>query len=159
QTVADLTAEGRPIPQHPGHGVVAALVEAHGRPGRAAGRGFYDYPEGGRKRLWPGLGDLYPLRDPQLPQDDLMDRLLLCQSLEAVRCLDEGVLTSVADANLGSVYGWGFPPFKGGVLQFINDRGLAAFAARSRELAERWGDRFAPPASLEERARRGQPYA
>ncbi len=146
QTAKDLAAEGKETPQHPAFGVVDAMV-AESRLGKAHGAGFYDYPPDGKKLLWPGLRDLFP-PNGQLPQEEMIERLLFVQALETVRCLEEGVLRSVADANIGSIFGWGFAPFKGGTLQYINDSGLPAFVARSRELAARYGDRFQPPALL-----------
>ena len=83
---------------------------------------------------------------------------MFVQALETVRCFDEGVLTSVADASIGSIFGWGFAPFKGGTLQYINDYGVAAFVERSRQLAARYGDRFAPPATLVEMAKQGKSF-
>jgi len=88
----------------------------------------------------------------------MIDRLLFVQALETVRCLDEGVLTSVADANIGSVFGWGFAPFHGGTLQFINAYGLERFVARAEALAARYGERFTPPERLRDMARRGEVF-
>ncbi|MCB9139811.1 MAG: enoyl-CoA hydratase/isomerase family protein [Caldilineaceae bacterium] len=151
QAVADGQATA-----HPGHAVVDKML-ALDRPGRGAGRGFYAYG-GGEKRLWPGLAEYFPPASAQLPQQEMIDRLLFVQSLETVRCLDEGVLRSVADANLGSILGWGFAPFHGGTLQFINAYGLADFVARAQELAATYGDRFTPPPSLIERALNGEAF-
>lgn len=156
QTAKDLAAEGKEIPQHPAFPVVDAMV-AESRLGKAHGAGFYDYPADGKKLLWPGLRDLFP-PNGQLPQAEMIERLLIVQALETVRCLEEGVLRSAADANIGSIFGWGFAPFKGGTLQFINDYGLPAFVARSRELAAKYGDRFAPPPLLMEMADRGEQF-
>ena len=157
QTARDLEAEGRPVSAHPAYAVLDTMLEA-GRAGRAHGGGFYAYPEGEDKHLWAGLADRFEPVDARLDQKTLMDRLLYVQALETVRCLDEGVLRSVADANIGSIFGWGFAPFRGGTLQFINAVGLQAFVERSRALADRFGDRFTPPASLVERAATGELY-
>ena len=89
-----------------------------------------------------------------MPLADIKERLLFVQAIETVRCLDEGVLTTSRDANIGSIFGIGFPAWTGGVLQYINGYGLPAFVARARELAQAYGDRFLPPASLIERAAR-----
>ncbi len=148
QTIADLTAEGRPIPQHPGWDVIRRMAVELGRPGRAGGGGFYDYPDGAPKRLWAGLVQQFPHGAAQPPDADLRDRLLYIQALESVRCLEEGVIEAARDANIGSVLGIGFPRWTGGTLQFINSVGLPAFVARARELAARYGERFAPPARL-----------
>jgi 3-hydroxyacyl-CoA dehydrogenase/enoyl-CoA hydratase/3-hydroxybutyryl-CoA epimerase len=161
QTRKDLAAAGLPYPEHPGEAVLRRLCDL-GRNGKKAGRGFYDYAEGGRdKRLWPGLAELYPARadQPEQPeQRELIDRLMFAQANEAARCLEEGVLRSVADANVGSILGWGFAPFQGGALQFINVVGLPAFVARCRELAARHGQRFAPAALLVRMAEAGERF-
>jgi 3-hydroxyacyl-CoA dehydrogenase/enoyl-CoA hydratase/3-hydroxybutyryl-CoA epimerase len=91
----------------------------------------------------------------QPEQRELIDRLLFAQANEAARCVQEGVLRSVADGNIGSIFGWGFAPFHGGALQFINARGAAAFVARSRELAARFGARFEPAAVVVQQAQDG----
>jgi 3-hydroxyacyl-CoA dehydrogenase/enoyl-CoA hydratase/3-hydroxybutyryl-CoA epimerase len=159
QTEADLAAEGRAVPNGPAWGLVRDLVDA-GRGGRADGGGFYDYPEQGRKHLWPGLGTLLELpADPHLPQEDVRDRLLFAQALEAIRAVEDGIVTSTTQANVGSVLGIGFPPATGGVLQLVNGYaegvGPTAFAERADQLRARYGDRFAPPALLREKAATG----
>jgi 3-hydroxyacyl-CoA dehydrogenase/enoyl-CoA hydratase/3-hydroxybutyryl-CoA epimerase len=141
QTRKDLAAEGKPYMDHPGEGVLRQLCEI-GRVGKKAGKGFYDWPaegERGEKRLWPGLGGLFPVKPEQPDQRELIDRLLYAQANEAARCLQEGVLRSVADGNVGSILGWGFAPFLGGALQFVNHVGPARFVERCRELAARYG--------------------
>ncbi len=158
QTVKDFAANGEQAPSMAAYDLVEKMVESHKRLGKAAGKGFYEYPEKGGKHLWPGLGDLAAQGVDAMPLDDMKDRLMFTQALETVRCLDEGVLNSVADANVGSILGWGFAPFKGGSLQFINDRGLQPFVERARELAAAHGDRFIPPESLVARAQRGEEY-
>ncbi|MFN9746846.1 MAG: 3-hydroxyacyl-CoA dehydrogenase NAD-binding domain-containing protein, partial [Betaproteobacteria bacterium] len=152
---ADLAAEGRPWAEHPGMAVARALCGL-GRVGRKAGRGFYDYDDaGGGKRLWPGLAALYTPAPRQPPMRELVDRLLFAQAVEAARCLEEGVLRSATDGNVGSILGWGFAPCHGGTLRFIDAMGAAAFAARARELAARHGPRFEPPALVQAHARAG----
>jgi len=146
QTRKDLAAEGRSVPEHPGLGVIRQLCEL-GRIGKKAGKGFYDYSAEG-KSLWPELGRLYPLAAEQPAQQELIDRLMFVQANEAARCWEEGVLRTVADANVGSIFGWGFAPFHGGVLQFVNAMGTRAFVARARALAQRHGARFEPAAVL-----------
>jgi len=158
QTRKDYAAEGRAYEPHPGEAVLRQLCEL-GRVGRKAGRGFYDWPaegEAGDKRLWPGLAGLFPPSADQPAQQELIDRLLYAQANEAARCLDEGVLRSVADANVGSILGWGFAPFLGGVLQFVNHVGPASFVERSRGLAARHGARFEPAAGIVALATQGQ---
>lgn len=148
QTRKDLAAEGKAMPEHPAFAVIARMVEEFERPGKAAGGGFYDYPAGGRKHLWTGLGEHFMQSEAPLAAADVRDRLLYIQAIETVRCLEENVLLSVADANIGSIFGIGFAAWTGGALQFINQTGLPAFVARARYLAEQYGERFAPPALL-----------
>jgi 3-hydroxyacyl-CoA dehydrogenase/enoyl-CoA hydratase/3-hydroxybutyryl-CoA epimerase len=155
QTIADLSAEGRPIPQHPGWEVIDRMANHFKRPGRAGGGGYYDYPADAPKQLWSGLRSAFPSREGGVPHQDVRDRLLYVQALEAVRCMEEGVIASARDANIGSIQGIGFPRWTGGTLQYINSVGLQAFADRARELAARYGDRFEPPKLLLDRARSG----
>src|SRR5690606_23467832 len=135
QTMKDFAAEGRTLPEHPSWVVMETMVGL-GRKGKAAGEGFYEYPkDGGKKFLWPGLSQHFELAPVQLPQHELVDRLLYAQSIETVRCMEEGVFTSVADGNIGSIFGWGFAPYSGGTLQYINHIGAETFVARAKELA------------------------
>ncbi|MFE3118522.1 3-hydroxyacyl-CoA dehydrogenase NAD-binding domain-containing protein [Streptomyces niveus] len=146
---------------HPADAVIDRMVDEFGRPGRAGGAGFYDYADdGSRTGLWPGLREHFTKPDTDVPFTDLKERMLFSEALDSVRCLDENVLTTVADANIGSVMGIGFPPWTGGVLQFINgyEGGLPGFVARARELARTYGERFEPPASLVAKAERGETY-
>ncbi|MBI5256140.1 MAG: enoyl-CoA hydratase/isomerase family protein [Burkholderiales bacterium] len=156
QTKKDLAAEGKTYASHPGEAVLRQLCEI-GRVGKKAGKGFYDWTESGRT-LWPGLKDLYPLAAEQPAQAELIDRLMFAQANEAARCYEEGVLRSVADANIGSIFGWGFAPFQGGALQFINAMGPAKFVARARELAAKHGPRFAPAGVVVKLAEEGKRF-
>ena len=142
QTRKDLAAEGRAYVEHPGESVLRQMCEL-GRIGRKANLGFYDWTDAGRS-LWPGLAQLFPVAARQPPQRELIDRLMFVQANEAARCVEEGVLRSVADANVGSIFGWGFAPFHGGALQFVNAMGAKRFVARARELAQAHGPRFEP---------------
>src|SRR4051812_11821118 len=153
-------AEGGTWQPHPGFAVVDHMLEA-GRPGKLRGAGFYDYADGKRAGLWPGLKDAFGGTNTGLPFEDLKERMLFAEALESVKCLDEGVIESVADANIGSIFGIGFPGWTGGVLQYINGYagGVPGFVARARELAEAYGERFEPPASLVEKAERGEVYS
>jgi 3-hydroxyacyl-CoA dehydrogenase / enoyl-CoA hydratase / 3-hydroxybutyryl-CoA epimerase len=148
---------------HPSEQVIDRMLDEFQRPGRLEGAGFYEYEDGKRTRLWPGLRDAFPpVSDPsQINLKDLEERMMFIESIETVKCLDEGVIESVADANIGSIMGIGFPGWSGGVLQYINgyDGGLPGFVARARELAQRYGERFEPPASLVEKAERGEIYS
>jgi 3-hydroxyacyl-CoA dehydrogenase/enoyl-CoA hydratase/3-hydroxybutyryl-CoA epimerase len=148
---------------HPAEQVIDRMLDEFQRPGRLEGAGFYEYEDGKRTRLWPGLRQAFPpVADPsQLSLKDLEERMMFVESIETVKCRDEGVIESVADANIGSIMGIGFPGWSGGVLQYINgyEGGVPGFVARARELAERYGDRFEPPASLVEKAERGEIYS
>ncbi|MFF4741030.1 3-hydroxyacyl-CoA dehydrogenase NAD-binding domain-containing protein [Streptomyces sp. NPDC001262] len=145
---------------HPADTVIDRMVEEFGRPGRSGGAGFYDYVDGKRAGLWPGLAEHFGRAGAAVPFEDLKERMLFSEALDSVRCLEEGVLTSVADANIGSVLGIGFPGWTGGVLQYINgyEGGLPGFAARARELQAAYGERFAPPALLLEKAEKGETF-
>ena len=114
QTRKDLAAEGKDYAEHPGESVLRQMCEL-GRIGRKANLGFYDWTDAGRS-LWPGLAEMFPVAAAQPTQRELIDRLLFVQANEAARCVEEGVLRSVADANVGSIFGWGFAPFHGGAL-------------------------------------------
>ncbi len=152
---AAVEAEGGTWTPHPSEVVIDTLIDEYERSGRAAGKGFYDYDESGhRTRLWPGLRERFASGTTDLPMQDLQERMLFAEAIDAVRCLDDGVLTSVPDANIGSLQGIGFPPWTGGVLQYINgyDGGPAGFVDRARELARSYGSQFEPPASLVELA-------
>jgi 3-hydroxyacyl-CoA dehydrogenase/enoyl-CoA hydratase/3-hydroxybutyryl-CoA epimerase len=161
-TKAGIEAEGGTWVDHPANAVVDRMLE-EGRPGKLRGAGFYEYEEGKRTGLWKGLRDLFPpVEDPSaISLRDLQERMLFAEALESVKCLDEGVIESVADANIGSIMGIGFPGWTGGVLQFINgyEGGPAGFVARANELAATYGERFSPPASLVELASRGETYS
>ncbi|MFD5892595.1 MULTISPECIES: 3-hydroxyacyl-CoA dehydrogenase NAD-binding domain-containing protein [unclassified Streptomyces] len=146
---------------HPADAVIDRMVDDFGRPGRAGGAGFYDYADdGGRVGLWPGLREHFTKPDADVPFTDMKERMLFSEALDTVRCLDENVLTTVADANIGSIMGIGFPAWTGGVLQYINgyEGGLPGFVARARELAATYGERFSPPASLVAKAERGETF-
>lgn len=158
QARKDLEAEGKPAPQHPSFAVVDVLLNEYKRPGKAAGGGFYDYPQGAPKHLWPELKSRFEKADGQIAAQDVRDRLLFIQAIETVRCLEEGVLLSTADANIGSIFGIGFAAWSGGALQFINQYGLKDFIARAQYLAEQYGERFDPPALLLDKASRGQSF-
>jgi 3-hydroxyacyl-CoA dehydrogenase/enoyl-CoA hydratase/3-hydroxybutyryl-CoA epimerase len=147
---------------HPAEQVIDEMVH-RGRPGRLAGAGFYQYENGKRTCLWSGLKEAYPpvQNAASIDLTDLKERMLIVEALETVRCRDEGVIESVADANVGSILGIGFPGWTGGVLQYINgyDGGLPGLVIRASDLARRYGERFEPPVSLVELAARGGTYA
>ena len=138
---------------HPAEAVVNKMIEI-GRPSRLKGAGFYEYVDGKRVGLWEGLAETFNSGSSTPPLQDMIDRMLFAEALETQKCLDEGVLTSTADANIGSIMGIGFPPYTGGSAQFIVGyqgalgTGKDAFVARAKELAAKYGDRFTPPESL-----------
>ncbi len=158
QTAKDLQAEGKAVPTHPATAVIDLLVNEYKRVGKAAGGGFYEYPNGGQKYLWPELKSRFERPDQRISPQDVRDRLLFIQAIETVRCVEEGVLMSTADANVGSIFGIGFAAWSGGALQFINQYGLNDFIARARYLAEQYGERFTPPALLLEKAAQGDVF-
>ncbi|MBL4982838.1 3-hydroxyacyl-CoA dehydrogenase NAD-binding domain-containing protein [Pseudomonas fluorescens] len=158
QTAKDLQAEGKAMPNHPATAVIDLLVNEYKRTGKATGGGFYDYPAGGQKHLWPELKNRFEQPGKQISPQDVRDRLLFIQAIETVRCVEEGVLMSTSDANVGSIFGIGFAAWSGGALQFINQYGLNDFIARARYLAEEYGERFSPPALLLEKAARGEVF-
>jgi len=155
QTRADLEAEGKRWTPAPGQSVIERMVKEFGRPGRAGGAGFYEYPKDGRKFLWPGLKQHFAKPGVAYDFEELKERLLYRQALESARCLEEGVLETVHDANIGSIFGIGFPAWAGGALQYINHVGPAKFVARAEALAKKYGERFAPPRSVQEKAQKG----
>jgi 3-hydroxyacyl-CoA dehydrogenase/enoyl-CoA hydratase/3-hydroxybutyryl-CoA epimerase len=142
QTRADMAAAGQRHEASRGELFVERLVQEYRRPGRAGGGGFYDYPPGEPKRLWSGLK---AFERPDAPADvaELSQRLLYRQSIEAARCLAEGVLGSVHEANIGSIFAIGFPAWTGGAIQYIASEGLARFEANAAALAARHGERYA----------------
>jgi 3-hydroxyacyl-CoA dehydrogenase/enoyl-CoA hydratase/3-hydroxybutyryl-CoA epimerase len=157
QTRTDLKAEGKAYEPGSGELLVERMVKTLKRAGRASGGGFYEYPAGQRKRLWVELKGLF--EDPRLQWDlqDVKDRLLYRQSVETARCLAEGVLTSAHDANIGSIFGIGFPAWTGGALQFIYGQGIEAFERRCDVLARRFGRGFLLDGAAREAIRRFQP--
>lgn len=141
-----------------GFPVMRRFVEELDRKGKRFGKGFYDYPEGAKKYLWPGLAEVYPLLEKQPPVQEVIDRLLYRQALESARCLEEGVLDHPADADIGSIFGWGFPAWTGGTLSFIDTVGIRNFVAECDRMADSYGDRFEVSDWLRERAERGESF-
>lgn len=160
--------DGTPYEEHPGSAVVAKMIEI-GRPSRLKGAGFYEYDENGRRQgLWSGLGEVFPVAEQQIPLRDVKDRILFLEALETAKCFEEGVITSAAAANIGSIMGIGFPPNTGGAAQFMTGYqdpedtdapiGLAAFCARADELADAYGERFRPSAYLRDLVAKGESF-
>ncbi|HVZ44677.1 MAG TPA: 3-hydroxyacyl-CoA dehydrogenase NAD-binding domain-containing protein [Ramlibacter sp.] len=157
QTRADLRAEGGTYIATPGELLVERMVKEFDRNGRAAGGGFYEYPADGRKFLWPKLKELFEKPDAAWDMQELKDRLLYRQSVETARCLAEGVLTTVHDANIGSIFGIGFPGWTGGALQFIYGMGIDVFLHRAEVLASKYGPGFVLAPRVKEAIRRHEP--
>src|SRR5262245_53497680 len=136
------------------------LVEKQGQLGRKNGKGFYDYPQGAPKRLWPGLAELQTTKlDPdKISVRELKDRLLSVQALEAARCVEEGVITDVREADVGSILGFGFVPYSGGTLSYIDMMGTKRFVELCRRLEQKYGPRFAPPQLLVDMATKGDTF-
>ncbi|WP_163993420.1 3-hydroxyacyl-CoA dehydrogenase NAD-binding domain-containing protein [Pyxidicoccus caerfyrddinensis] len=162
ETKAAVEASGQKWAEHGSYAVVDALIDQHQRKGRSTGGGFYDYVDGKRTNLWPGLAQHFTKPGYTIPFEDMKERMLFAEAIDTVRCFDEGVLRSVADANVGSILGIGFPAWTGGVVQYINGyegptgTGPRGFVTRARQLAERYGKHFLPPASLVEKAEKGE---
>ncbi|MFF5987857.1 3-hydroxyacyl-CoA dehydrogenase NAD-binding domain-containing protein [Prauserella flavalba] len=159
ETRAAVEAAGGTWTEHPAEAVIDRMIDEFDRKGRSSGAGFYEYDESGKRtRIWPGLREAFNSGSAAIPFEDLKERMLFAEALETVKCFDEGVLTSVQDANIGSIFGIGFPAWTGGVIQYINQYpgGLKGFVARSRELAQRYGDHFNPPQSLVDKAEKGE---
>jgi 3-hydroxyacyl-CoA dehydrogenase/enoyl-CoA hydratase/3-hydroxybutyryl-CoA epimerase len=149
---------GQDYVPHPAELVIQEMVDL-GRPGRVRGAGFYDYgPDGRRTGLWSGVYTQFSEKRVEVPLVDLQERMLFIEAVESVRCLEEGVLTSTMDGNVGSILGIGYPAWTGGVLQYINqyESGPVGFVRRADELAEKYGARFTPPALLREKAAAGE---
>jgi 3-hydroxyacyl-CoA dehydrogenase/enoyl-CoA hydratase/3-hydroxybutyryl-CoA epimerase len=157
QTRADYRAEGRTYIATPGELLVERMVKEFDRNGRAAGAGFYEYPHGAKKYLWPELQSLFGKPDAKWDMQALKDRLLYRQSVETARCLAENVLTTTHDANIGSIFGIGFPGWTGGALQFIYGTGIDAFCARAAQLADEYGPGFAVTTKVKDALAAHQP--
>ena len=154
QTRADLAAAGQAYQPGAGELLIERMVKEFKRPGRAGGGGFYDYPAGQPKHLWPGLKEHFERAASAADVAELKQRLLYRQSIETARCLAENVLTSVHEANVGSIFGIGFPAWTGGALQFVASEGIDSFLRNAEALAARHGERFALSPAVQETLRR-----
>ncbi len=154
------TAEalGHDYPADPSQEAVRKMVEDLDRKGKRFGRGFYEYPEGATKHLWPGLSEHFPVSANQPDFEELQKRLLTIQALETARCFEEGVLTHAEDADIGSIFGWGFPPYTGGTLSWIDTLGIRKFVAECDRMAGLYGKRFTVSQWLRERAEANTPF-
>lgn len=153
ESKAAVEAAGGTWEAHPSERIIDALVDA-GRTGKSGGAGFYEYADGRRTRLWPGLRTELGATNHDVDLRELSERMLFVEAIETAKCFDEGVLTAVADANIGSIMGIGYPAWTGGVVQYVEGYpgGVAGFVARADELAAKHGDRFRVPESLRARA-------
>jgi 3-hydroxyacyl-CoA dehydrogenase/enoyl-CoA hydratase/3-hydroxybutyryl-CoA epimerase len=161
-TKAAVERDGGSYTPHPAEKVIDTMIEI-GRPSKLKGAGFYTYDESGKREgLWAGLAEQFPTAAEQPAFEDLMERMLVIEAVETARCFEEGVISSTAEANIGSIFGIGFPANTGGAAQSINGysgrtgTGVAGFVARARELAAAYGERFEPPALLVEKAEKGE---
>ena len=108
--------------------------------------------------MWPKLNHHFPISDTPLDEKEMIDRFYFIQVIETIRCFEEGVLTKVVDANIGSIFGWGFPSFTGGTLQFVNNYGFKEFKNRSQELSDKYGNRFSCPKLIDEMINNGDTF-
>ncbi|MDB2401425.1 3-hydroxyacyl-CoA dehydrogenase, partial [Porticoccaceae bacterium] len=136
--------------------VIKDMIDGHGRGGRHHGGGYYEYHADGSKNIWAGLYDLYYKEDTHVPDEDVKDRLMFRQVIEALKCLQTGVLRSVADGNIGSIMGIGAPAHTGGLIQYVNTYGFDKFITRCHELAATYGERFECPEIVKKHAKSGQ---
>ncbi|WP_097091850.1 3-hydroxyacyl-CoA dehydrogenase NAD-binding domain-containing protein [Novosphingobium sp. Chol11] len=141
----------------PSDAVMARMVEL-GRLGRKSAKGWYDYPEGGKKHLWPGLEEMFPRAAVQPDVEEVKERLLYRQLVECARCYEEGVLETVEDGDLGAIFGWGFAPWTGGPFSHMDTVGIGHVVAVLERLAARHGDRFAPTVQLQDMAASGATF-
>ncbi|MBE9372824.1 enoyl-CoA hydratase/isomerase family protein [Saccharopolyspora sp. HNM0983] len=158
ETKSSALAAGAEWTPHGSEPVIDRMIDEFDRCGRSSGAGFYAYAEGERIGIWGGIAEHFTVAGKEIPFEDMKERMLFAEAIDTVRCFDEGVLSSVPDANIGSILGIGFPAWTGGVIQYINGYpgGVAGFVERARELAGRYGERFDPPSSLCLRARNGE---
>ncbi|WP_404476600.1 3-hydroxyacyl-CoA dehydrogenase NAD-binding domain-containing protein [Novosphingobium sp. BL-52-GroH] len=152
-----IAEEGDAYTPPAGVAVMRRMKDEIGRSSRKTGGAFYEYPEGGKKHLWKGLGEHFPVKD-SWDVEELKTRYLYAQAMETARCLEENVLETPQDADLGAIYGWGFPAWTGGTISYIDTVGLAAFVQESDRLAQLYGPRFLPSAWLRDKAARGEAF-
>ena len=140
--------------------VIEAMVKKHNRIGKKSGKGFYDYNQDGTKKLWHGLGDIVGAKQApdEVDIEEVKNRLLYIQSIEAVRCLESQVITDIRDGDIGAILGWGFAPWSGGPLSLIDIKGSQSFSAQCADFAQKYGQRFAPPPLLAEMAQKNEKF-
>lgn len=150
-----LEAQGQTMSKSSADEVIHTMIHEFNRKGKAAGAGFYDYPADAKKQLWSGLS--HWKKEVEISEQEMIDRFLFVQALDTVRCLEEGVLESVIDANVGSIFGIGFAAWTGGAVQFLNQYGLTKAVTRAKVLENKYGERFKAPQLLKDRAAHSQP--
>jgi len=155
QTRKDL---GDAYQARPSDEVVETFVEKLGRAGKKDGKGFYDYPADAKKHLWPELGAHFPPADELADPEEVKKRFLYIQAIETARCMEENVVTDVEDADIGSIFGWGFAPYTGGVLSLIDTVGVDTFVKDCDRLAQKYGPRFSPPKLLRDMAAKSETF-
>jgi len=160
ETKAALAAEGRKYVAPAADAIIDTLIDKFDRKGKSTGKGFYDYPAGGKKTLAPEVIKEFWKPGVEIPMEDMKERMLIVEAIETIKCWEEGVIRNAADANIGSIMGIGFPGWTGGTIQYINNYpgGLNGFIARARDLAKKYGERFKPPALLLEKAKKGESF-
>ncbi len=142
---------GEPVYQ-----LLKTFVERLGRKGRKSGGGFYDYPEGGKKHLWQGLSEHYPLAEEQPSLEEVKERLLYAQLIPAAECYADGIVSDPQSADLGAIFGWGFAPWTGGPMSHIDTIGVETFVRKAESLAQKYGSRFNPPEKFRDMAKTGE---
>ena len=138
--------------------VVEKMYLELGRKGKKNQKGWYEYPEGGEKYLWPGLDEHFPVADRQPSAEEVTNRLLYRQAIEVIRCYEEGVLLAPEDADIGAIFGWGFAPWTGGPLSMVDTIGVKKFTDECQALADKFGPGFLPPKLLQDKAARDEKF-
>ena len=158
QTKKDFESEGKEFPITPMYSIMEEMVEKQGRFGKKNNKGFYEYPENGKKYLWPELSNLCKESEDQPDVNELKKRFLYIQALETAKCYEENVLTDVRDADIGAILGWGMAPWTGGPLSYIDMVGIKDFVAEADNLAQKYGERFAPCKLLRDMAAKNESF-
>jgi 3-hydroxyacyl-CoA dehydrogenase/enoyl-CoA hydratase/3-hydroxybutyryl-CoA epimerase len=154
-TKSTMAGEGENYVSNGTEDLLELFVEKIGRPGKKAGKGFYDYPESGNKSAWTGIGDHYPIAAEQPSPDDVKERLMYIQLVQAANMFAQNVVHDPQSADLGAIFGWGFAPWTGGPMSHIDTIGVQTFVETAEKLAARYGDRFAPPQMFKDLAAKG----
>ena len=156
QSIKDLSIETVSKSDDPWDEVIDFMLNDAKRLGKAHRKGFYEYPKNSEKFIWPGITKRFQSLQKPISQKEMVERFYFSQSIEAVRCFEEKVIESEIDANIGSIHGWGFPLFTGGVIQFINNYGLKKFRDKANQLSNMYGKRFSPPQLLDSMIKNGE---